>query len=146
MSTRADPKITLYDDHGNTLTVPDALELLECCRTFHALGVDKIIHTLSESDVERAVSLACEAHEEFFAACKWLSESQNREPIATEQVMFLRARSGLRCLFTDAVRHPTNDRSIAQAFEHFAMVAIMIVETAHTKLSVHALSVVSHAR
>jgi hypothetical protein len=124
------PRVAVYDDNGNSFTVPSMNELSECCRAFKAVGVGTMIDSTSESDV----SLAREALENFFTACKWLSESQSREPIANEQVMFLRARCALRCLFTDAARYPTTDRSIMEAFEHFAMVAIMIAETAHTKL------------
>ena len=130
MSMRTAPQITLYDDHGYSLAVPSMSELSECCRAFEAVGVNTITDSPSESDI----SLAREALENFFTACKWLSESQSREPIANEQVMFLRARCALRCLFTDAARYPTTDRSIMEAFEHLAMVAIMIAETAHTKL------------
>ena len=133
MSTRTAPKITRYDDHGNALTVPSTDELSECCRRFEARVMDKIADfTLdTRDDIDRA----CEELGKFFAACEWLSEAQNREPMEHEQLMFLRARNALWCLFTDAARDGTKDRSIADAFDHVSTIAIMLAETAHTKLS-----------
>lgn len=132
MSTRTAPKITRYDDHGNALTVPSTEELSECCRRFETQVMDKIADfTLNtRDDIDRA----CEELGKFCAACNWLSESQNREPTAHEQLMFLRARNALSCLFTDAARHATNDLSITDAFDHVSTIAIMLVEIAHAKL------------
>lgn len=141
MSIRTGPKITLYDDHGNTLTVPSTEELSECCRRFETQVMDKIADfTLDTRD---DINRACEELGKFFAACEWLSESHNQEPIALEQLMFLRARNALSCLFTDAARDGTNDLSIAHAFDHVGTIAIMLAEIAHTKLSRHASATVS---
>ena len=133
MSTLTAPQVTLYDDHGNALTVPSTDELSECCRRFEARVMDKIADfTLdTRDDIDRT----CEELGKFFAACNWLSESQNREPTAHEQLMFLRARNALWCLFTEAARDSTNDLSIADAFDHVSTIAIMLAELAHTKLS-----------
>jgi hypothetical protein len=131
MSTRNASQITLHDDHGNALTVPSTEALLECCRRFETQAMDKIADfTLDTRD---DINRACEELGEFLASCNWLSESQNREPIAHEQLMFLRARNAL-CLFTDAARDGTKDRSIADAFDHVSTIAIMLAEIAHTKL------------
>ena len=132
MSTRTALQLTLYDDHGNELTVPSTEELLERCRRFETQVMDKIAEFMLDTrdDIDRAN----EELGKFFAACNWLSESQNRAPIAHEQLMFLRARNALSCLFTDAARDGTNDLSIAHAFDHVSTIAIMLAETAHTKL------------
>ncbi len=132
MSTRTGPQITLHDDHGNALTVPSTEELLERCRRFETQVMDKIAEFMLDTrdDIDRAN----EELGKFFAACEWLSEAQNREPIEHEQLMFLRARNALWCLFTDAARHSTNDLSIPDAFDHVSTIAIMLAESAHTKL------------
>lgn len=132
MSTRTAPQITLSDDHGNALTAPSTEELSECCRRFETQVMDKIAEFMLDTrdDIDRAN----EELGKFFAACNWLSESQNRAPIAHEQLMFLRARNALWCLFTDAARDGTKDRSIADAFDHVSTIAIMLVEIAHAKL------------
>ena len=141
MSAHTALQITLYDDHGNPLTVPSTEELLECCRRFETQVMDKILDLMLDTgdDVDRA----CAELGIFFAACNWLSEAQNREPIATERLMFLRARNALSCLFSDAARDGTNDQSLAHAFDHVSTIAIMLVETARAKLSREALALSS---
>lgn len=143
MSARTAPQITLYDDYGNPLEVPSMEQLLECCRRFETQVMDKILDFMLDTgdDVDRA----CVELGIFFAACNWLSESPHCEPIAREQLMFLRARNALSCLFTDAARDGTNDQSLAHTFDHVGTIAIMLVETAHATLAREALALSSES-
>ena len=144
MSARPTPQITLYDDSGNPLEVPSTKQLLECCKRFETQVMDKIID--DTLDTRNDVKRACEELGIFFAACNWLSESQHLDPIAREQIMFLRARNALSCLFTDAARDGTNDQSFAHAFDHVSTIAIMLVKTAHANLLRDALTPLSESQ